>query len=238
MRLVRILFAATALSLVTAGPVYTQEKRNGRATAQTPAAERGKGTTESPRNFFYQFSNPEFTVRRITVEHGEDGRGEVTFEISDASAPITESVTVSPAALGRITSALKSLDFLRSSADYQHPKDFSHLGTSVFTYGSEGLSRTVTVNYTENKGMKAVLDEYRKIGQQTMWVFEMTVARDTQPLETPRRIDALDSLLRMGEISDPLQLVPFLRTLSTDERLPLIARNKLTRLIRRVEEEK
>lgn len=236
MRLLRILCAATALSLVTAGSVYTQEKRNGRTASQIPAAEKEKRPTEAPRNFFYQFSNPEFTVRRITVEHGEDGKGEVTFERSDASAPVTEPVNLSPAALARIKSSLESLDFLRSASEYQHPKDFSHLGTTVFTYRSEGLSRTVTVNYTENKGMKAVLDEYRKVGQQTIWVFEMTVARDTQPLETPRRIDALDSLLRMGEISDPVQLVPFLRTLSTDERLPLISRNKLTRLIKRIED--
>jgi hypothetical protein len=229
------LAAALALTTILGVSAFSQDKRNERRT--------GEVRSESPSavgdaEFEYEFSHPEFTVRRMTVRHDGDGRGTVSFERRELSEAVTEPLRVSAAALGRIKSSLEALDFLRSVADYQHPKDFTHLGTAVFTQSSGGVRRSVRINYTENKSMRAVLDEYRKIGQQTMWVFEMTLARDTQPLDTPAKIDVLDGYLKRGEISDPAQLVPFLRELTLDERLPLIARNKTARIVRRIETER
>ena len=59
-----------------------------------------------------------------------------------------------------------------------------------------------------------------------------------QPLEAPKLMNKLETLLRLNQISDPKQLAPLIRTLSTDERLPLIARNHAVRLLKKLEKEK
>jgi hypothetical protein len=71
--------------------------------------------------------------------------------------------------------------------------------------------RVAIFNYTTNKDAKILVDEYRKIGNQFIWMFDISVARQNQPLETPKLLDALDSQLRRSEMSDPTQLVPVLK---------------------------
>jgi uncharacterized protein (UPF0147 family) len=61
------------------------------------------------------------------------------------------------------------------------------------------------------------------------------VARENQPLDAPRLLDALDSLIKRKEISDAAQMIPLLKELSVDERLPLIARNRSTKLAEKIE---
>ncbi len=107
-----------------------------------------------------------------------------------------------------------------------------------FTMRKDGRERTAKFNYTVNKDAKILADEYRKIGQQYVWVFDINIARENQPLETPGLMDTLDSLIKRNEISDAMQIVSFLQELSNDERLPLIARNHATRLIKAIEKKK
>jgi hypothetical protein len=99
----------------------------------------------------------------------------------------------------------------------------------------DGRVRNSTFNWTENKDAKALVDEYRKIGEQYVWMFDVSVALENQPLESPRLMDALDSLLRRNEISDPSQMIPLLKRLANDERIPLIARNHATRIVKDIE---
>jgi hypothetical protein len=44
-------------------------------------------------------------------------------------------------------------------------------------------------------------------------------------------MDSFESMLKRNALSDPEQVVPLLKEISTDERLPLIARNHALRLI-------
>jgi hypothetical protein len=60
-------------------------------------------------------------------------------------------------------------------------------------------------------------------------------ARENQPLNAPKLMEQLESLLNRNELSDPYQLVPLLREITTDERLPLIARNHAGRLLKRIQ---
>ena len=212
-----------------------QEKKNSRK-SESPSDGKPSVSLPRPLNYSYEFSKPEFTVSKVTIKHGPDGHGTISFVRSDSE--VTEPIVVSIAALDRINSALGALDFARSSENYQYEKDYSHLGTAVFGFWDGSNGRTVSINYTENPRMRAILDEYRKIGQQAVWVFDIKLARDNQPLEAPGLVDSLDSYLKRGEISDPSQLMPFLKELTLDERLPLIARNKVGRLIKRIEEMK
>lgn len=226
-----LLLLTAAFAVVS---VPAQGKRNERAATPTvkPAPETRK---TDPDSYLYVFKQPEFQISRTVIKHGEDGVGSITFERSDASTEVTEPLKVSEAALQRINAALTELDFIRSDENYQFEKDYSHLGTVTFTRRAGTRTRTVTLNFTENKKMRAVLDEYRRMGQQAIWIFDVGLARDNQPLETPGLMDVLDSLVKRGEISDPLQLLPFLKELSQDERLPLIARNKASRTAQRIE---
>ncbi len=48
-------------------------------------------------------------------------------------------------------------------------------------------------------------------------------------------MDQLETMLKRNALSDPQQLVPLLKDISTDEHLPLIARNHALRLIKKLE---
>ena len=185
--------------------------------------------------YFYEFSKPEFTVSRIYIEHDENGKGKITFQKKDFAEPITDPLQLSAAASERVKAIWQALNFLDSTENYQTARDYSNLGAMKFSMKRDGRTREATFNWTDNKDAKSLADEYRKIGQQFVWIFDVTVARANQPLETPRLLDALDSLIRRKEISDAAQMIPLLRELSNDERLPLIARNHSTKLAEKIE---
>ena len=133
---------------------------------------------------------------------------------------------------------MKALNFFDSTENYQYEKDYSHLGNIKIRVKEKDRERTVYFNWTQNKDAKTLADEYRKIGNQAMWIFEVTVARENQPLESPKMLDNLDSLIRRGEISDTAQMLPLLQGLSNDERIPLIARNHAAKLVKQIEKDK
>lgn len=186
---------------------------------------------------FYNFTQPEFLTSSIFIEHDDAGRGQISFQRRGLDEPITDPLQVSPAALERIAGALKALNFFDSTENYQYEKDYSHLGNIKIRVKEKGRERTVYFNWTLNKDAKVLADEYRKIGNQAMWIFEVTVARENQPLESPKMLDNLDSLIRRGEISDTAQMLPLLQGLSNDERIPLIARNHAAKLIKQIEKD-
>ena len=206
-------------------------KKNSRGGA-TPIVEvRETGTF----SHFYEFSRPEFTINRIVIRHDDKGKGDISFSKTGSDEAITDPLQLSSLTLERIATVLGDLDFLNSTENYQYEKDYSHLGNIKFTLKEGEKSRTVTYNWTENKGAKALMDEYRRIGQQYVWMFDINLARENQPLEAPKLMDSLDGYIRRGEISDPEQMIPFLKELSDDERIPLIARNHAAKLVKQIE---
>ena len=216
-------------------------KRNERpdvakGTTDKPVANSGQIAAELP--YFYEFSQPKFVLTKITIKHDENGKGELVFAKGQFDEPITEPVQLSKTTLEKITVALTTLNFLDSNENYQYEKDYSHLGNITFRLKKDGREREVHFNYTTNKDAKALADEYRRISNQIIWIFDMNVARENQPLEAPRQMDALQSYMGRNEISDPQQMVPFLQELSNDERIPLIARNHAGKMIKQIEKEK
>ena len=185
--------------------------------------------------YFYEFSKPEFTVSKINIEHDENGRGTITFQKKDFAEPVTDPLQLSAATSERVKAIWQALNFLDSTETYQTVRDYSNLGAMKFSMKRDGRAREATFNWTDNKDAKSLADEYRKIGQQFVWMFDISVARVNQPLDAPRLLDALDSLIKRKEISDAAQMIPLLRELSNDERLPLIARNHSTKLAEKIE---
>lgn len=230
----------------TAAPVETDVKKNERPEAETGGVKTNKRqepavVQNAPKpldsTHFYTFSQPDFETSNIAIEHDATGRGKISFQKKGLDEPITDPLQVSSAALERIANALKALNFIDSTENYQYEKDYSHLGNIKIRVKEKDRERSVTFNWTQNKDARALADEYRKIGNQAMWVFDITVARENQPLESPKMLDNLDSLMRRGEISDKEQMMPLLVGLSNDERLPLIARNHAAKLIKQIEKE-
>lgn len=207
-------------------PKDSTAKSNARPTAETKFAP----------VYFYTFSQPQFLVSKILIEHDETGAGKISFQKRDFGEFITDPIQLSPAALERVKATFNRLNFLDSKETYQTlDKNFAHLGTMTFAVKKTERERSAEFNWTENKDAKMLADEYRKIGQQFVWIFDINIARQNQPLETPSLVDALDSMIKRNEFSDAVQMVPFLKELNEDERLPLIARNHISRIVKEIE---
>jgi len=216
-------------------------KKNGRpvsdtlAKKQTPVSDTAvKGRSA----YTYEFSRPEFVISYVLIKHDEFGKGTISFKKKGVEEAQSDPINLSAVTLGKINDAVAALNFLDSTEDYQYEKDYSHLGNVTFTYVKDGKSRTTKYNWTLNKDAKMIADEYRRIGNQYVWQFDMAIARENQPLEAPQLMDALDSYIKRGEISDPRQMLPLLKQLANDERIPLIARNHATKLVALIEKMK
>ena len=188
-----------------------------------------------PTKYSYEFTQPQFSTPHIVIEHDASGRGKITFERLGEATPIVEPVELSTAALGRILGLWSDLHFLDSSESYQSEKQFPHLGTMRVQMDDGKHKRTAEFNWTNNKQAFALVNEYRRVADQAVLVFDIAVARENQPLNAPKLLEQFEILLTRSGLSDPYQLVPLLRDITTDEHLPLIARNHATRLLKRIE---
>lgn len=188
-----------------------------------------------PTRYTYEFTQRQFSTPYILIEHDAAGNGKITFERQGEPTPLVEPVELSTAALGRVLGVWSDLNFLNSSEDYQSDKQFPHLGTMRVSMDDGKRKRTAEFNWTNNKQMFALINEYRRVADQAVLVFDLNVARENQPLNAPKLMEYFDSLLTRSGLSDPRQLIPLLRDLTTDEHLPLIARNHATRLLKRIE---
>ncbi len=205
--------------------------QNGKSN-QRPAA---KTNDDFAPDYVYDFSQPAFTISKITITHDEGGKGKISFMRQNYEEPITDPIQLSPATLLKLKTAFETLKYFETGESYQYEKDYSHLGNHEIKVNRDGQTRSTKFNYTTNKNAKILADEYYHIAQQSIWIFDMKLARVNQPLETPGLMDTLDGYFTRGEISDPAQMLPFLKELANDERLPLIARNHATRLIKKTE---
>jgi hypothetical protein len=192
-------------------------------------------TKTEPVKYSYEFSQPKFYIKHIVLEHDASGRGTVTFERLNEDTPVSEPIELSADALARISSAWQSLQFLESDTDYQSNKQFPHLGTMKIGVQRGERKRVAEFNWTNNEDASTLVNEYRKAADQAILVFDIAVARENQPLNAPKLMETMESLLKRNALSDPRQLLKLLQDLSTDEHVPLIARNHALRLIKRIE---
>ena len=243
--------------LPVAEPSKTSTKKNERPEAQNQETTEGNhleangtnGETLKPNSrpaseknssvYFYEFSQPNFLVSKVIIEHDEKGKGKISFLKKNFEETVSDPLQLSTTTLEKVRSVWQTLNFLDSREDYQSiERDYAHLGNMKFTIKKEGRERTAKFNWTENVTAKILADEYRKISQQFVWIFDINVARENQPLESPNLMNALDGLIRRNEVSDPEQMIPMLKELGNDERIPLLARNHATKIIKQIERKK
>ena len=201
------------------------------ASATPPAAVR---KTTEPVKYTYEFTQPKFVVKHIVLEHDENGRGSITFERLNEDVPVVEKIELSPAVLARIDAAWAGLRFLDSNTDYQSDKQFAHLGTMRIGMEQGTRKRVAEFNWTNNSDASTLITEYRRAADQAILIFDISVARENQPLNAPKLMEVMESMIKRDALSDPKQLLPLLEDLSTDEHVPLIARNHALRLIKKI----
>ena len=202
--------------------------------ATAPSAAVGDPKTEAVK-YTYEFSQPKFVINHIVLEHDANGRGTVTFERMNEATPVVEPLELSPAALERIQASWQALQFLESETDYQADKQFPHLGTMRIGMQRGDRKRVAEFNWTNNSNASTLVNEYRKAADQAILIFDISVARENQPLGVPKLMEAIESMMKRDALSDPRQLVKLLQDLSTDEHVPLIARNHAQRLIKKIQ---
>lgn len=219
--------------------IYAQDqsgaKHNSRPQQVAGSTVDGGGTKTEAVKYSYEFSQPKFYVKHIVIEHDANGRGTITFERLNEDTPVSEPIELSADALGRISSAWQSLRFLESDTDYQSDKQFPHLGTMKIGMQRGERKRVAEFNWTNNDDASTLVNEYRKAADQAILVFDIAIARENQPLNAPKLMETMESLLKRNALSDPRQLLKLLQDLSTDEHVPLIARNHALRLIKKIE---
>jgi hypothetical protein len=223
-------------------------KRNERPTDAAPAsdtkansrddASKVPSTVAESMPYKYEFDRPGFTYPNILIEHDDNGKGKISFKKDGYQELLTDPIQLTTGTMEKLEAAFAALNFLDSTENYQYAKDFSNMGNVTITLKRDGRTRVAKYNWTENKQARVLYDEYRRIGNEYIWKFEIAIGRENQPLLTPSLVDVIDSYIRQNEISDPPHLVPFLTELSNDERLPLIARNHATKLIKQIEKTK
>jgi len=201
----------------------------------SPVAAPNKREETKPIRFSYEFSQPQFYIRHIVLEHDESGRGRISFDRINEETPYTEPLELSAAATERILALWQSLRFLDSDENYQSHRQFPHLGTMRLQMEQDSRKRSAEFNWTNNKDASSLVNEYRRAADQAILVFDLAIARENQPLNSPKLMEQMESMLKRNALSDPPQLVPLLKDISNDEHLPLITRNHATRLLKQIE---
>jgi hypothetical protein len=213
----------------------TNTKRNSRPeqTAAATPVEAAPPVIEA--DYSYEFTQPQFVIRHIVIEHDGAGHGKISFEKLGEDTPIVEPIELSATARVRITNLWQALRFLDSDTNYQSDKQFPHLGTMRLGMKQGDRKRTAEFNWTHDDSAAALVNEYRRVADQAILIFDIAVARENQPLNAPKLMEQIEAYLKRNGLSDPRQLLPLLNEISTDEHLPLIARNHAKRLIKQIE---
>ena len=236
MRLFRgVLILLLLLAFAAVCYSQTESKRNDRPQSNSNSTLVPDSKAATSVRYTWEFSQREFNINHIVVEHDATGRGKVTFTRKGEEDPIVENLELTTAVLERIEKLWRELRFLDSNENYQSSKDFAHLGTYKLGMTALDRARTAEFNWSGNASAWDLAQEYRRVADQVIFVFDMTVARENQPLNTPGLLKQLESMYNRKDLSDPKQLIPLLKEIRTDAHVPLIARNHAERLLKKFE---
>lgn len=195
------------------------------------------GAAPSPHTnvafYRYYFENDRFTVPMQEVLLDGHGHGQYRYKRKDMDE-IALKFEIAPRLLGEIQSLFAQLAFLTSTEDYQHKKDFSHLGTMTLTMSQGGKERTARFNYTDNQQINQLIQIFRGLATQEARLFEIETIRASDPISTPAQLRMLESELKSRNIADPHRFDSLLKDLKQDESVPLIARNHAERLLQTI----
>lgn len=203
---------------------------------QSPAVPFGASAVlESDLLIRYRFENAAFDISRIELSIDGTGRGRVTWTKRNVAKPQLRDFAVSGQGIAVIREQLRLLNFLNSSEMYQAKEDHANLGETRIRVDQGGANREVCFNYTKNRDADALGRLLRGVANREIYVSELEVAMIHQPLDTPAILTTMEREFKLGRIADAVALVPLLRKVADDAALPLIARNKATELLGKIQ---
>ncbi len=201
------------------------------AAAPQQIPEAGAGKDFSIR---YRFENARFLIPRIELSIDGSGNGRLEWEKKDAAKALSRQVRVSQSGLAEIVDLVERLNFVRSVEQYQTAEDHGNLGSTSIRVSQGELSREVVFNYTRNKDADALGRLLRGIANREMYVADLELAVQHQPLETPAALSVLAQEHARGRIGDAVALLPLLESIIDDMSLPLITRNRASDLVKAI----
>ena len=210
-------------------------KRNDRPKSDAVPAPVITKRDNDPTRYTWEFAQPQFLINHIVVEHDAVGHGKVSFDRKGDQETVTEPIELSSSVLQKIADLWTALRFLDSTENYQASKNFAHLGIYKLRMTDGSRERATEFNWSDNSDAWNLAQEYRRVADQAIFIFDINVARENQPLNTPGLMTYLESLYNRNALSDPKQLVPLLKDLRTDAHIPLIARNQADRLLKKID---
>jgi hypothetical protein len=218
-----------ALTLFLFFTIFSPSRAQTRIEVNQPDGEDEAGSVR----YHYLFENERFTTPLQEVEFNGGGRGKFRF-VRKGGEEIVNTLQISAKLLSQIQTIFDSLNFLDGNEEYQHKKDFSHLGKMTITMVRNGRERSTSFNYTDNQAMSRLVDIFRNIATQETRVFEIETVRSTDPISTPAQMRLLENELKSNHIADPQRIVPLLQEIKADDSVPLIARNHAERLLQQI----
>jgi len=249
-----LISGAAVCALAQSGPQRKENRRQNEPIMSTPDGRESReglideqsgtdkpATSRQPPNaqsknvqYSYEFKQDAFIINHVLIEHDWDGSGKITFERKN-SDPIVDPIELSQTTIERLRLLWDALHFFDTDRSYQTPKQYPHLGTIRIRMKQDPRERVAEFNWTADKDAFALVTEYKRIANQAIFIFDITLARENQPLDAPKLMDQLDAYVRRNEIADAKQLIPLLRGLTTDERIPLMARNSAARTLKKID---
>src|SRR5438874_3558033 len=175
------LLSATLLVVILAVISFAQDatKTNERPQPPAQSPQRREENRHQPdaSRYSWEFKQPAFLVSHILIEHDALGRGKITFEQKGEDTPIVEPIELSTSTLGRIFGLWGDLRFLDSTENYQSAKNFAHLGTYKIGMNDGKRQRTAEFNWSDNKTAWSLANEYRKVSEQAILIFNIKLAQ-------------------------------------------------------------
>lgn len=196
---------------------------------QAPASDSGTGFS-----IRYRFENARFLIPRIELSIDGRGNGRLEWEKKDSPKALSREVHVSDDGLAELANLLQRLNFLQSVEVYQSSEDHGNLGSTAIRVNQAELSREVVFNYSRNKDADALGRLLRGIANREMYVADLELAVQHQPLETPAALATLAQEYKRGRIGDAVALLPLLKSIAADVSLPLITRNRANDLAKAI----
>lgn len=189
-----------------------------------------QGKKEQPV-FWYEFEQPSFVISKIEIGLDGEGHGTLAYWQKDVD-PVNVEITLRPDSLARLKGMADKVALL---PDDTTPSDrHLNIGKTKLVFSQKGEKREAEFTYTPNQQMNALANFFRGLVTQHQRKSQLEVARRYQPLDTPKILKDLESDLNGNRIAEPAAMASLLKSLSTDERLPLIARNQAKKLLDRV----
>ncbi len=203
-------------------------------TLPTPSPQEGGAVPAADPAYRFLFENERFVVSLQEVLLTAEGKGQYRYQRKEMDEMVLTFVA-SPAVMEEIRGLFAQLDFLHSSENYQHRRDFSHLGTITLAMRQDGAEREVRFNYSDRQQINQLVRLFRGLATQESRLFEIETVRANDPISTPAQLRLLEGELKSRTIADPRRFAPLLREMRLDEGIPLIARNHATRLLEQID---